>query len=42
MSRVQSATTTTSPMTTMVADTHSSRLGQVTRFISETMARKPA
>jgi hypothetical protein len=42
MSRVHKATMTTRPMTTMVAATHSSRLGQVTRFIYDTIARKKA
>jgi hypothetical protein len=39
ISRVHSATMTTSPTTTMVAATHSSRLGQVTRFISDATER---
>ncbi len=42
MNLVHTATTTTSPMTTKVAATHSSRLGHVTRFISEAIARSPA
>src|SRR5579872_617684 len=42
ISDVQSATSTTKPTVNIVADTHSSLLGQVTRFISETMERTPA